>query len=70
MDNDEYKYVFNGVTLEHYKQMCRFKKDPYNLCDYERYIKQQKYNQYKIWHKRAMDKRDAELALKRKESNN
>jgi hypothetical protein len=70
MGNDEYKYVFNGVTLEHFKQMRRFQKEPYYPGDYEGYISQEKYTQFKIWHKRAMDKRDAELALKRKESKN
>ena len=66
MDNDKYKYVFNGVTLEHYKQMCRFQKEPYYPGDYDRYIAQQKYNQFKIWHKRAMDKRDALTKLNAK----
>ena len=70
MNNDEYKYIFNGVTLEHYKQMCRFQKEPYYLGDYEDYLIQQGLAQFKRWHKRQMDKRDAELALKRKESKN
>ena len=70
MDNDKYKYVFNGVTLEHFKQMRRFQKEPYYPGDYEEYLIQQGFVQFKRWHKRQMDKRAAELALKRKESKN
>ena len=53
---DEFKWT--PISLEQYKQRCRFLKEPYYPGDYEKYIKQQKYNQFKIWHKRVMDKRD------------
>ena len=56
---DEFKWT--PISLEQYKQRCRFLKQPYYLGDYEYYLKMQGYIQFKIWHKRAMDKKDAEL---------
>ena len=49
------------ISLEQYKQRCRFLKEPYYPGDYEQYLIQQGIIQFKIWHKRAMDERDAEL---------
>ena len=51
------------ISLEQYKQICRFQKEPYYPGDYEKYLIQQGIVQWKIYNKRAMDKRDAELAL-------
>jgi hypothetical protein len=41
--------------------MCRFQKEPYYPGDYEQYLIQLGIVQWKIYNKRAMDKRDAEL---------
>ena len=41
--------------------MRRFQKEPYYPGDYEEYLIQQGIVQWKIYNKRAMDKRDAEL---------
>ena len=65
---DEFKWT--PISFEQYKQMLRFQKEPYYPGDYEEYLRQQGFAQFKRWHKRQMDKRDAELALKRKESKN
>ena len=59
---NEFKWA--RISLEQYKQMRRFQKEPYYPGDYEKYLIQQGITQFKIWHKRAMDKRDANLALK------
>ena len=56
---DKFKWI--PISLEQYKQRCRFLKEPFYPGDYENYLKQQGYIQFKIWHKRAMDKKDAEL---------
>ncbi len=64
------KFKWTPISLEQYKQMLRFLKEPYYPGDYEKYLIQQGIVQWKIWNKRQMDKRDAELALKRKGSKN
>ncbi len=55
--NNKFKYIDKGLTEEHIKQMCRFQDIPYVQGEYQRL---QGYIQFKIWHKKAMDKRDAE----------
>ena len=62
-----FKYKDNGLSEEHIKQICRFLDTPYVKGEYKSW---HKFSQFKFWHKREMDKRDKELALKRKESNN
>jgi hypothetical protein len=56
---NEFKWA--RISLEQYKQMCRFQKEPYYPGDYEKYLIQQGIVQWKIYNKRAMDKRDDEL---------
>ena len=55
------KFKWAPISLEQYKQMCRFQKVPYYPNDYQEYLIQQGFAQFKRWHKRAMDQRDAEL---------
>ena len=62
-----FKYKDNGLSEEHIRQICRFLKITYVKGEYQKW---HKFSQFKFWHKNEMDKRDAELALKRKESNN
>ena len=62
-----FKYKDNGLSEEHIRQICRFLDKPYIKGEYQKW---HKFSQFKFWHKNEMDKRDAELALKRKESNN
>jgi hypothetical protein len=56
---NEFKWA--RISLEQYKQMRRFQKEPYYPGDYEEYLIQQGIVQWKIYNKRAMDKRDTEL---------
>ena len=56
---NEFKWA--RISLEQYKQMRRFQKEPYYPGDYEEYLIQQGIVQWKIYNKRAMDKRDDEL---------
>ncbi len=65
---NEFKWA--RISLEQYKQMRRFQKEPYYPGDYEKYLIQQGIVQWKIYNKRAMDKRDAELALIKKKAEN
>ena len=58
------------ISLEQFKQMRRFQKEPYYPGDYEEYLIQQGIVQWKIYNKRAMNKRDAELALIKKKAEN
>ena len=55
------KFKWRPISLEQYKHSCRFLKEPYYLGGYEEYLIQQGLAQFKRWHKKAMDKRDAEL---------
>ena len=55
------KFQWAPISLEQYKQMLRFLKQPYYPGDYEKYLIQQGIVQWKIWNKRQMDKRDAKL---------
>ena len=59
------KFEFISISLEQYKQRCRFLKEPYYPGDYEKYLIQQGIVQWKIWNKRQMDKRDGELTKKK-----
>ena len=56
--NNKFKYIDKGLSEEHIKQICRFQVAPYVKGEYQR---MQRYIQFKIWHKKALDKRDAEL---------
>ena len=46
------------LSKEHYLQVCRFLKAPKDEIDYEKYKKQDAYTQFRIWHKKLMNKRD------------
>ena len=52
------KFKWTPISLEQYKQRCRFLKEPYYLGDYEEYLIQQGIVQFKRWHKKHMDRRD------------
>jgi len=60
------KFKRTPISLEQYKQMLRFLKEPYHPGDYDKYLIQQGIVQWKIWNKRQMDKGDATLALKKR----
>lgn len=65
--SDQFKYEDNGLSEEHIKQICRFLDKNYVKGEYQR---MQRYIQFKIWHKREMDKRDYQLALKKNKGEN
>ena len=46
------KFKWTPISLEQYKQMLRFLKQPYYPGDYEEYLIQQGIVQWKIWNKR------------------
>jgi hypothetical protein len=56
--NNQFKYKDDGLSEEHIKQICRFLGTHYVKGKHQ---KMQGYIQFKIWHKREMDKRDVEL---------
>lgn len=56
--SNQFKYKDDGLTEEHIKQICRFLDTPYVKGEHQR---MQGYIQFKIWHKREMDKRDVQL---------
>ena len=58
MDN-QFKYRDDGLSEEHIKQICRFLEKPYVKGEYQKW---HKFSQFKFWHKREMDKRDANFA--------
>jgi hypothetical protein len=53
-----FKYKSSDLSEEHIKQICRFLDKPYVKGEYQRW---NKFSQFKIWHKKTMDKRDDEL---------
>jgi hypothetical protein len=55
-----FKYKSSDLSEEHIKQICRFSDRLYVKGEYQR---MQGYIQFKIWHKRQMDKRDALIKL-------
>ena len=61
----DFQYKSRDLSEEHIKHICRFLKLTYVKGEYQKWSK---FSQFKFWHKSEMDKRDAELALKRKES--
>ena len=63
----DFQYKSSDLSEENIKQICLFLKITYVKGEYQKW---HKFSQFKFWHKNEMDKRDAELALKRKESNN
>jgi len=58
----KYKYLDDGLSEEHIKQICRFLDTPYVKGEHQKW---HKFSAFKWWHKRQMDKRDEELALKK-----
>ena len=62
-----FKYKDDGLSEEHIKQICRFLDKPYVKGEYQKW---HKFAAFKWWHKREMDKRDAELALTMKSAEN
>ena len=62
-----FQYKSSDLSEEHIRQICRFLDKPYVKGEYQKW---HNFSQFKFWHKNEMDIRDAELALKRKESNN
>jgi hypothetical protein len=50
-----FKYKDDGLSEEHIKQICLFLDKPYVKGEHQ---KMQGYIQFKIWHKREMNKRD------------
>jgi len=50
-----FKYKDDGLSEEHIKHICRFLDMPYVKGEHQRL---QGYIQFKIWHKKEMDKRD------------
>ena len=57
-----FKYKDNGLSEEHIRQICRFLDKPYVKGEYQKW---HKFAAFKWWHKRQMDKREEELALKK-----
>ena len=62
-----FKYKPTLLSEEHIKQICRFLDKPYIKAEYQKW---HKFSQFKWWHKNEMDKREAELALKKKKAEN
>ena len=62
-----FKYKDDGLSEEHIKQICRFLDKPYVKGEYQKW---HKFSQFKFWHKRETNKRDAELALTMKRAEN
>ena len=54
----DFQYKSSDLSEEHIKQICRFLDKPYVRGEYQKW---HKFSQFKIWHKEALDKRDAEL---------
>ena len=72
MNNYEYKpskfkYVDAGLTEDQIKELCKELKSPYVKVEYQRL---QGYIQFKIWHKREMDKRDSFILRKKNDKKN
>ncbi len=53
-----FKYKPTLLSEEHIRQICRFLDKPYVKGEYHKW---HKFSQFKFWHKKEMDKRDAEL---------
>jgi len=51
----EFKWA--KISLEQYKQRCRFLKEPYYPGDYEDYLIQHGIIEFKRWYIRQMDKK-------------
>ena len=62
-----FKYKSILLSEEHIKQICRFLDKPYVKGEYQKW---HKFAAFKWWHKREMDKRDAELAIIKKRAEN
>ncbi len=65
--SSKFQYIDDGLSEEHIRQICRFLDKPYVKGEYQKW---HKFSQFKFWHKNEMDKRDAELALKKKQDEN
>ena len=62
-----FKYKCDGLSEEHIKQICRFLDTSYIKGEHQKW---HKFSQFKFWHKKEMDKRDAELAIIKKRAEN
>ena len=51
-----FKYKDDGLSEEHIKQIYRFLDTSYVKGEHQKW---HKFSQFKFWHKREMDKRDA-----------
>ncbi len=51
---DKFRYVDDGLSEKHIKQICRFLKKPYVKGEHQKW---HKFAAFKWWHKREMDKR-------------
>ena len=58
----KFQYIDDGLSEEHIKQICRFLDTPYVIGEHQKW---HKFSQFKFWHKKEMDKRDADFALKK-----
>ena len=61
----DFQYKNSDLSEEHIRQLCRFLDKPYIKAEYQKW---HKFAVFKWWHKKLMDKRDAELALKKDKS--
>ena len=55
-----FEYKNDGLSEEHIKQICRFLDKPYVKGEYQKW---HKYYQFKLWHKKEMDRRDFKKRL-------
>ena len=58
-----FKYKDDGLSEEHIRQICRFLDTPYVKGEHQKW---HKFSQFKFWHKREMDKKDALTRLNAK----
>ena len=72
MNNGQYKpspfkYVNDGLTEDQIKDLCKEFKRPYVKGEHQ---KLKGYIQFKIWHKREMDKRDSFILREKNDKKN
>jgi hypothetical protein len=60
--SNQFKYKDDDLSEEYIKQICLFLNTPYVRGERKKW---HKFSQFKFWHKREMDKKDKELALKK-----
>ena len=59
----DFQYKNSDLSEEHIRQICRFLDKPYIKGEYQKW---HKFSAFKWWNRREMDKRDTELASKKK----